>query len=143
MNDAAALPGLRLPRDDYLIATIHYYAPLEFTHQGAHWTDGAERWLGTQWGDDADRAAVTGDLTLAAAWAREHDLPLLVGEFGAYDKADLGSRARWTAFVRSEAERLGLGWCYWDFGTDFGAYDLDSNRWRTPILSALLPGAAS
>ena len=141
-NDAAALSRLSLPQDDCLIATIHYYAPFEFTHQGARWIDGADRWLRTQWGDGADRAAVTRDLSQAAVWAREHDLPLLIGEFGTHDQADLGSRRSWTAFVRSQAERLGLAWCYWDFGTDFGAWDPDRNAWRTPILDALLATTA-
>jgi endoglucanase len=47
------------------------------------------------------------------------------------------ARAAWTACVRRAAERLGLGWCYWDFGTDFGAYDLAAGAWRAPLLEAL------
>jgi endoglucanase len=138
MNDVVALPGLHLPRDDGLHATIHYYAPFQFTHQGARWLPDADRWLGTEWGDDDDRAAVSRDLEQAADWARERRVPLVIGEFGVYDRADPGSRQRWTAFVRCEAERLGLGWCYWDFGTDFGAYDLRRGAWREPIRDALL-----
>jgi endoglucanase len=139
MNDADALPALELPEDDHVIATVHYYAPFEFTHQGAPWVPGADRWLGTTWGDDTDRDAVRTDLTNAANWAQHHGRPLLVGEFGAYERADGASRLRWTAFVRSEAERLGLAWCYWDFGTDFGAFDPQRDAWRTPMLHALLP----
>jgi endoglucanase len=139
MNDVGALPELDLPEDDHVIATIHYYAPFELTHQGAPWLPGADRWLGTTWGDDADRAAVRADLTNVASWANGRGRPLLVGEFGTYDKADVASRLRWTAFVRSEAERLGLGWCYWDFGTDFGAFDPRRDTWREPLLNALLP----
>ena len=26
--------------------------------------------------------------------------------------------------MRSEADRLGMSWAYWDFATDFGAFDL-------------------
>jgi endoglucanase len=122
-----------------VIATVHYYAPFELTHQGAPWLPGADRWLGTTWGDDADRAAVHADLTNAASWAHDRGRPLLVGEFGTYDKVDVASRSRWTAFVRSEAERLGLAWCYWDFGTDFGAFDPRHDTWREPLLHALLP----
>jgi endoglucanase len=138
MNDIGALPVLQLPRDNGLHATIHYYAPFPFTHQGAPWLPDADRWLGTQWGNDDDRAAVSRDLEQAADWARERGVPLVIGEFGVYERADPDSRRRWTAFVRREAERLGLGWCYWDFGTDFGAYDLQRDAWRTPIRDALL-----
>ena len=139
MNDVDALPELELPADDRLIATIHYYAPLEFTHQGAPWITGADRWLGITWGDDGDRAAVRGDLTKAARWAHNHGRLLFVGEFGTYAKADMASRLRWTAFVRSQAERLGLSWCYWDFGTDFGAFDPERNAWRARLRQTLLP----
>ena len=61
-NDVAALEDLDLPPDPNLVAAVHYYAPMRFTHQGAHWVNGAASWLGTTWdGTDAERAAVTTD----------------------------------------------------------------------------------
>ena len=48
------------------------------------------------------------------------------------------SRREWTRRVRLEAELLGLSWCYWDFGTDFGAFDPQRNAWREPLKDALL-----
>ena len=89
-------PQLRLPDDDRLIVTVHYYSPFRFTHQGAHWLehDGAADWLGTAWGTDEERARVTADLEGAAAWARERGRPLFLGEFGAIEHADLAARAR-------------------------------------------------
>ncbi len=139
-NDVAALEDLDLPPDPNLVAAVHYYAPMRFTHQGAHWVNGAASWLGTTWdGTDAERAAVTTDLQAATAWARQSGVPMLVGEFGTYDRADAASRVRWTAHVRAELDRLGVDWCYWDFGTDFGAYDVDRAAWRQPLLRALLP----
>jgi endoglucanase len=138
MNALDALPELDLPADDRLITTIHHYAPFPFTHQGAPWVAGADRWLGTTWGGAADVDAVRADLAKAAAWAREHRRQLFVGEFGAYDAADAASRVRWTAAVRTEAERFGLSWCYWDFATDFGAYDPARDAWHEPLRAALL-----
>jgi endoglucanase len=138
MNGPEALAELSVPDDDHLIATIHYYAPFEFTHQGAGWVEGADRWLGRTWGNTADETAVRDDLAKVAAWGRDRRIPLFVGEFGAFSRAGMASRARWTTFVRAEAERLGMSWAYWEFGTDFGAFDLDLAAWREPLRRALL-----
>ena len=134
----AALPTLQLPDDPHLVATVHHYLPFRFTHQGAPWLEGAAGWLGARWGTDADRARVRADLAAAAAWARAAGRPLFLGEFGTRDAAPMPDRAAWTALVRGEAERLGMGWAYWDFATEFGAFDVAAGSWRAPLLGALL-----
>jgi endoglucanase len=139
MNDISALSKLDLPDDDHLVATVHYYAPLEFTHQGAPWVQNSYPWLGTTWGGEADRKTVSEDLAVAAAWADAHAVPLFIGEFGAYERADMDSRVRWTTWVREEAERLRIGWAYWEFGTDFGVYARETDTWREPLRQALIP----
>ena len=75
----------------------------------------------------------------AVAWSESRDVPLWLGEFGAYSTADMASRARWTATVREEAEARGITWAYWEFGAGFGVYDRESQSWRTPLLEALVP----
>jgi endoglucanase len=135
-NTVDALPTLRLPDGDDLIVTVHYYSPFRFTHQGAGWLDGADGWVGTPWGTEAERMRVGRDLAAAAAWA--HPRPLFVGEFGTLDRAAFDDRVAWTTLVRREAERLGLSWAYWDFATDFGAFDLARGAWREPLLQALI-----
>ena len=139
--DASSVAGLRqleLPADDRLAATVHYYEPFRFTHQGAGWLPGADAWLGATWGTAADRAAVTADLAEAVSWARDRSVPLYVGEFGVLAAADPASRLRWTAWVRHELERLGISWAYWDLATEFGAYDLERAAWDAELLDALL-----
>ena len=140
-NSIRALDKLELPQDDRnLILTVHFYDPFEFTHQGAHWAKGSEKWLGRTWtGTDAEKAAITKQLEKTAAWAKAHDRPVFLGEFGAFEKADMKSRARWTHFVAREAERLGFGWCYWEFCSGFGAYDPKAEAWREPLKAALIP----
>jgi len=137
-NNLEALPKLELPKDDHLIVTFHYYSPFHFTHQGAEWSEGADKWLGTKWGSDEDQAKVRADLDKAAAWGKEHNKPLFLGEFGAYSKADMGDRVKWTNFVRSEAEKRGMSWAYWEFGSGFGAYDPETKEWREPLKNALV-----
>ena len=75
---------------------------------------------------------------VAAAWAKKHQRPVFLGEFGAYEAADLESRARWTQFVAREAERLGFSWAYWEFCAGFGAYDAKTDMWRDAFKTALL-----
>lgn len=137
-NNLEYLPKLELPKDDNLIVTFHYYSPFHFTHQGAEWSEGADKWLGTKWGSADDQAAVRRDLDTAAAWAKEQNRPLFLGEFGAYSKADMDSRVKWTSFIRSEAEKRGMSWAYWEFGSGFGAYDPETGKWREPLRKALV-----
>ena len=66
-------------------------------------------------------------------------MSLLLGEFGAYNKADLASRTRWTAFVARSAEERAISWAYWEFGAGFGVYDRSRNAWHEEILRALVP----
>jgi endoglucanase len=139
-NNIDHLDKLSLPEiDQRLIATVHYYSPFEFTHQGAQWVPESARWKGRKWtGSDGELAALRRDLQKAADWGRRNNRPIYLGEFGAYQAADMSSRAAWTAAVSREAEKLGMAWCYWEFGSGFGAYDRETNQWREPLLEALL-----
>jgi endoglucanase len=140
-NDLGHLEKLALPKDDRrIIATFHDYRPFEFTHQGAEWVNGSAKWLGTKWeGTPAQLAAMRADFQKAVSWAKANDRPLFLGEFGAYSKADMKSRIAWTAAMAREAERNGVSWAYWEFGSGFGAYDRDKHTWREGLLRALIP----
>jgi endoglucanase len=139
-NAIWALDKLELPATDrHLILTVHYYDPFQFTHQGASWAKGSEKWKGRKWtGSDAERDAVRKQFEKANAWAKKHDRPVFLGEFGAYSQADMESRARWTRCVVQEAERLGWSWAYWEFCSGFGAYDPRTDKWREPLKEALV-----
>lgn len=141
-NNINELKNLRLPEDDKrIIVTFHYYLPFHFTHQGAGWVGEQSRdWLGTRWtGSDEERGEVAGHFDEVAAWAKARGVPLYMGEFGAYEKADMTSRATWTAHVRQEAEKRGFSWAYWEFCAGFGVYDSEKQAWREPLRKALVP----
>ena len=82
---------------------------------------------------------LTARLQEAANWGKTNQRPIFVGEFGAYSKADLTSRVRWTTFVRSQLEQQSLSWGYWEFGSGFGVYDPSAKAWRADLLKALIP----
>ena len=140
-NALRELPNLQLPADRNLLVTFHYYDPFHFTHQGASWAGDVKNLHGITWGSAADRAAVAADFDQVAAWSRANDRPILLGEFGAYEKSGTPQdlRVAYTADVRSEAERHGFGWAYWQFEGDFIAWDMARQRWVEPILKALIP----
>jgi hypothetical protein len=127
------------PGDTNLILTVHYYSPFQFTHQGASWAEDSEAWMGTKWnGTYYDKLSVINDMEPVRAWANEHHIPVYVGEFGAFEKADMASRIRWTSYCSRLFERLGFSWSYWEFCSGFGIYDASTETWRDGLVNALI-----
>jgi endoglucanase len=141
-NSLNDLPLLELPADPNLLATFHYYEPFHFTHQGATWAgEEVKKLHGITWGSEADRAAMRSDFDKVAAWSKANRRPILLGEFGAYDKSGtpIDLRAAYVGAARSEAEKRGFGWAYWQFEGDFVVWDMAKQRWVEPMLKALIP----
>ena len=141
-NGIDSLAKFSLPEADrMLITTVHYYSPFKFTHQDADWVpEGSKAWKGTTWrGTPEQVKELKADFAKVAKWAKANDRPIYVGEFGAFSGADMESRKDWTVAVTREAERLGFSWAYWEFASGFGAYDPQTDKWREPLLDALVP----
>lgn len=139
-NGIDHLKDLSLPEDDRnLIVTVHYYEPMKFTHQGAPWEKETAHLSGVTWGSAEEKKRVERDFAGVQNWSLQHNRPILLGEFGSYDKAPMESRALFTAYVARTAESLGWAWAYWQFDSDFIVYDIDKDRWVEPILKALVP----
>jgi endoglucanase len=139
-NSLDHLGNLQLPPDDRrIIVTFHYYVPLRFTHQGAPWMPGSDKWMGATWtGVPQERAVLDRDFDKAAAWAARNSRPLYLGEFGAFQAGDMDSRANWTHAVAEAASQRGFSFAYWEFGSTFGVYDPVAMTWRAPLLAALI-----
>jgi len=138
-NSLHKLAELKLPGGDrHLIVTFHYYDPFPFTHQGAAWANPVPP-LGTTWGAAAERARIDQDFDTVAAWAKAEGRPVLLGEFGAYDKGPMDSRVAYTQAVARSAEAHGFALAYWQFDSDFIVYDIKADAWFAPIHDALIP----
>ncbi len=131
---------LELPEDDYLLASFHYYDPMEFTFQGdeyhpdyAHFSDVS--WRGTA----EEMATLEANFQSAYDWAQEQGVGIFLGEFGTNQQAPRESRLLWTQAVIDTAESFGFGWCYWELAAQFGIYDAERQLWDTEMLAQMLP----
>ena len=133
------LRSLEIPDDPQLILTLHYYNPFHFTHQGASWSEGSEAWLGTKWQDtDFERQTVANDFKAAVSLANEKNIPVHVGEFGAYSRADMDSRVKWTCFLARWFEQQQFSWAYWEWNSGFGIYDPRTGQYQQRLVNALI-----
>jgi endoglucanase len=143
--------------DTNVIYTFHFYEPYQFTHQGATW--GSPEWVyyknipfpATSEQLDAAMKTVPGDLAryqlflygaanwnastisqrlaFASAWSREHNVPVICNEFGAFrDTAPPDSRTRYIEAVRSGLEANHIGWAMWDWRGNFGLVTHDGDH---------------
>jgi endoglucanase len=140
-NQIKFLPDLKLPEEDRnIIVAIHYYSPIQFTHQGAPWSVRNKDLSGIEWTQSkAQEDSVKADFDFAQQWALQNKRPLTLGEFGAYEKADMASRMKWTNYVARQAEARNWSWSYWQFDSDFILYDMNKDEWVAPIKNALIP----
>lgn len=142
-NNLGELPNLVLPPGDRnIVVTFHSYEPFHFTHQGAPWVSEATDWKDVPF-TAADVAQMKSDYDTVANWSKTNDRPILLGEFGAYDRSGtpIADRAHYTGTARREAEAHGFAWAFWQFDGDFIVFDIDRDTWVTPIHDALVPPA--
>lgn len=160
-SDIWNLLALEPLADGNVIYNFHFYEPHEFTHQGATWSvpywsylhgvpypsaegampdvlnevpDAVNRYEMQKYfldGWNAHRIQVMMDD--AAAWGREHQVPLICNEFGAIRGGprrgpDAESRANWLHDVRTALEADGIGWAMWDYRGGFGVVTKENGQ---------------
>jgi endoglucanase len=132
---------LNIPKgENNIIVSFHFYRPFEFTHQGAEWIDGSNAWLGTTWLNKLfEREYITNSFNSLLDWSAIKNVPINLGEFGAYHKADINSRILWTSMIREIANKNGISWHYWEFCAGFGIYNQETETFNDGLLLALLP----
>ncbi|MGD7654770.1 MAG: glycoside hydrolase family 5 protein [Verrucomicrobiales bacterium] len=70
-------------------------------------------------------------LDAARQWSDDFGRPIHLGEFGAFQAADLPSRLRYTRDIRTLAEARRIPWTLWEWKAGFGYWNPQSN---TPVL---------
>ncbi|MGI6455750.1 MAG: glycoside hydrolase family 5 protein [bacterium] len=152
--------------DSNIVYNFHFYEPHIFTHQGATWSSefvkplreipypsspeiiapflekyqdeevkkhltwyGKERWNTEQ---------IREEIGKAAAWGKEHNVPLICDEFGVYRNfSPRESREQWYRDVRSALEENRIGWTVWSGGFGIFYRENRENRVDKGVAEAL------
>jgi aryl-phospho-beta-D-glucosidase BglC (GH1 family) len=137
----STLKALKIPNDDNLIITLHYYSPMAFTHQGAEWgnIEQNRQLIGTRWtGTPAEKLAMKHDFEAVANYANARNLRIHIGEFGAYGKfAQYEDRILWTRYIAQLSHHFGFAHSYWEYSSGFGAWNSQTNQWHEELTDAL------
>ena len=146
--DPRAFSDLRVPADEHLILSFHFYDPLLFTHYRAPWAlpgtyQGPVDYPGElvsqeEWDAFSPemRFACRGERVFAAAdiervlapalaLAEETGLPLWCGELGALGTTPEPARERWYRDVLAALARHRIPWTVWDYKGEFGVFDAE------------------
>jgi endoglucanase len=138
--------ALRVPEDENLILTFHFYDPMLLTHHRAYWNvikayEGPIDYPGELVSREvwdalpepvrvqARRVRVFGEAEIeellepVLAKGAETGLPLWCGEFGALGTLPEAVRERWYRDLLGSLERHGIPWTIWDYKGDFGIFD--------------------
>jgi len=130
-NSFSNVGRLQFPDDRNVIATFHYYFPLEFTHQGVpNYPHKRSVVPGSvKWGSVRERLDLVEYLDRIRKWSLSSGRPVLLGEFGVYQSAPSKALHDWNRDFILAAETRKLGWCYYQFEGSFGIYSLKNDAW--------------
>jgi endoglucanase len=136
--------------DDNLIYTFHFYEPFLFTHQGADWVGNQEATTGVpfpynaekfpdinpkarntpgeanyrKYKSDGDAQSLTDKLMIIKKWSDKYNVPVLCGEYGAYNKyADPDSRCHYIKAMRNALKKVNIPGMMWDYNSAFSIFD--------------------
>lgn len=155
-NSRAALVNSKPFEDPNIIYTFHYYDPFLFTHQGATWagvggieeikflpfpandqkikTPGKAKGQWTEslinsYKEDSRADKMLKDLKAAKDWSTKNDVPIFVGEFGAYTAfANLEDRCRYAETIYSAFGKLQIPNAWWEWDGGFNMFEKGTNK---------------
>lgn len=147
-NAATKLKFLRKPKYDNIIFTFHFYEPIIFTHQKAHWVEKMDLEKDVFYPKDMTyynevsstipqgatvvncKALTMGPefmeelMTEAVEAAAKNGVGLYCGEFGVIDQAPIEDTLRWFEDANTVFKKLDIGFCVWTYKKmDFGIID--------------------
>ncbi len=162
-NSADALALLDPPVSDNIMYTFHFYEPLIFTHQKAHWVENIVMDRDIPYPDTMENyRSASGPMGVKGAplcqakstqmgpnfiremtkdavdVARSSGIKLYCGEFGVIDQAPLPDTVRWFADVIAVLRENNIGYAVWTYKQkDFGISDSHYELIREELLDIL------
>ena len=136
-NGTWNLWNTRVPaNDDNLIISIHNYDTMAFTHQGADWMgDGYDKKIHL---DDSIKASVKSHIEQCRYYEERTGRKVWISEWGVYqgiaDKEDISRYADYFSGICKENK---ISYCYWEFCSGYGVYDMNAGTWKEFLLNNL------
>jgi endoglucanase len=140
--EQAAMNGVLIPNDPSntvkkIIVSVHAYSPYNFAlNEGTGKTD--------KWSKDnpSDTGGVKTPLDRAYSIFVSKGIPVIMGEFGAFNRNNESARAEWAEYYVSYAKSKGIPCFWWDDGGNFKLLNRGNNTFYFPkIKDALIKGA--
>ncbi len=97
------LINIGIPKDNYIIGSFHSYDPYGFAAKG-----------GGLWGTSDDIWAMRDKVNSVKNWSVAHNIPVIIGEFGAITQCDYNSRMLYYRYWVSLCKEFGIAFSAWD-----------------------------
>ncbi|MDR0443158.1 MAG: glycoside hydrolase family 5 protein [Treponema sp.] len=142
--EAAAMNGLAIPDDsaeDKIIVSFHSYSPYNFALRTG--SGSKKEWSGS----GSDVTDITNGIDRAYNAFVKNGIPVVIGEFGAMNRNNEETRAKWAEFYVKYARSKEMPCFWWDNGATsgsgelFGLLDRSNNTFVYPkIVDGLMKG---
>ena len=154
--------------DDNVIYAIHTYEPFVFTHQSASWAEtktiknlmfpyDKEKWseYSADFGitkstpshiknavknyyKNGNMEAILKSVIPAKKWAIEHNVPVIINEFGAYNlKTDKQSVLNYMSAMRTISDTLQIPLTHWGYTGGFALFDSEDGVKGTKLIEGM------
>jgi endoglucanase len=112
--------------DKNVAYAVHYYQPMDFTHQGASWVPQYANEQNVPF-TSAGAAQIQSDFTALHNWATSNHAFVDIDEFGVITTAPQADKAAWLTDLRTVANQDNFGWDVWDYDKAFSITTTESN----------------
>lgn len=120
--DETGIKDVKIPDDDRIIVSIHYYSPWDFAGGEDSRSD---------WGSDSDKKELDKGFDLVKKYFIDKGVPVIIGEFGSVNKNNEDVRKKHMEYYVKSAKQRGIKCFVWDNGKkeEFGLLNRSDNSW--------------